>query len=300
MTKNDTIRVLGVPFNGDGTTPAQENPSAALRSAGITDFRSLVHSTVEDLGDMDIPPFSGVRDPHTSILNLAAWKEISIKTAQRVRAALDDRGLLIVLGGDCSILLGVFGAFALAGMRVGLVMLDGHTDYRDPASSVSGEPADLETAVLTGTGPAQLVNLFGKTPLIDPGDVVVCGYREPDMIKDSGIRHFCAGELKQMGPDRLARQELELLGNARQLWFHLDVDVLDPTIMPVCFPEPGGLDYSETSLFLETCMGSGRFMGMSVACYHPKLDPGLRAAGRLAEIVKPAVLTALKSLSHNR
>jgi arginase len=189
--------------------------------------------------------------------------------------------------------LGVFGAFALADMRVGLIMLDGHTDYREPTSSSSGEPADLETAILTGTGPKQLINLFGKAPLIDPHDMVVCGYREPDMIEDSKIRHSSAEELKRIGPDRMAQQELKYLSNTKYLWFHLDVDVLDPEIMPVCFPEPGGLNHDETSLFLENCLSSGRFIGISIACYHPKLNPSLSAASKLVEIVKPAILKGI-------
>jgi arginase len=293
MTKDRIIRVLGVPFNGDGTTPAEENPAAALRLAGITDFRSPLNLKVDDLGDIDIPAFSGVRDPETSVLNINAWKEVSNRTAKRMKSILGDEEFLTVLGGDCSILLGVFGAFALAGIRVGLMMLDGHTDYREPASSSTGEPADLETAILTGTGPKQLINLFGKAPLIYPRDIVVCGYREPDMIKDSKIRHSSAEELKRIGPNCLAQQELEYLSNTKYLWFHLDVDVLDPEIMPVCFPEPGGLNHDETFLFLENCMSSGRFIGISIACYHPKFDPALRAASKLVEIVKPAILIGI-------
>jgi len=293
MTKVRIIRILGVPFNGDGTTPAEENPAGSLRLAGITDFRSPFDLKVEDLGDIEIPSFSGIRDPDTSVLNLNAWKEISHRTAERVKRILNERGFLIVLGGDCSILLGLFGAFVLADMSVGLMMLDGHPDYREPTSSLSGEPADLETAVLTGAGPKQLINMFDKTPLINPDDIVVCGYREPDMIKESMIRHFSAEELKQIGPDRLAQKALEYLSHPKDLWFHLDVDVLDPEIMPVYFPESGGLNYDETFLFLENCMASGRFIGISIACYHPKLDPDLRAASKLAEIVKPAILMGI-------
>jgi arginase len=293
MTKDRIIRVLGVPFNGDGTTPAEENPAAALRLAGITDFRSSLNLKVDDLGDIEIPAFSGVRDLDTSVLNINAWEEVSRRTAKRVKSILGDGEFLIVLGGDCSILLGVFGAFALADIRVGLMMLDGHTDYREPTSSSTGEPADFETAILTGTGPKQLINLFGKAPLISPRDIVVCGYREPDMIKDSGIRHYSAEELKRISPDRLAQQELEYLSNTKHLWFHLDVDVLDPEIMPVFFPELGGLNHDETLLFLENCMISGRFIGISIACYHPKLDPAIRAASKLVEIVKPAILIGI-------
>ena len=293
MTKDKTIRILGVPFNGDGTSPAEENPAAALRLAGITDLRSPLILKVEDLGDVKIPAFSGIRDPDTSVLNCNEWRDISRRTAERMKNILDDTEFLIVLGGDCSILLGVFGAFALADMNVGLMMLDGHTDYRLPTSSSSGEPADLETAILTGIGPKQLINMFGKAPLINPHDIVLCGYREPDMIVDSKIRHFSAEELKQIGPDRLALQELEHLDRPKNLWFHLDVDVLDPKIMPVCFPEPGGLNHDETSLFLENCMTSGRFIGISIACYHPKIDPYLRAASKLAETVRSAIMMGI-------
>jgi arginase len=88
----------------------------------------------------------------------------------------------------------------------------------------------------------------------------------------------------------LAEQELENLSYNKDLWFHLDLDVLDPEIMPVCFPEPGGLNYEETYLFLENCLASGRFIGISIACYHPKLDPDLDAASKLVEVIKPAIL----------
>ena len=74
------------------------------------------------------------------------------------------------------------------------------------------------------------------------------------IIGGSKIRHFSAEELKQIGPDRLARQELERLNRTKDLRFHLDVDVLDPNIMPARFLEPGGLNHDETFLFLESCI----------------------------------------------
>ena len=63
MSKDRIISVLGVPFNGDGTIPSEENPAAALRLAGITDFWPPLSYKVEDLGDMEIPAFSGTEIP---------------------------------------------------------------------------------------------------------------------------------------------------------------------------------------------------------------------------------------------
>ena len=83
-------------------------------------------------------------------------------------AKADENAFTIVLGGDCSILLGIFGGFALQSRQVRLIMLAGHTDYREPATSETGEPADIELAVLTATGPQRVTEFFGKCPLVRP------------------------------------------------------------------------------------------------------------------------------------
>ena len=283
------IGILGIPFNGDGTRPEIENPAAAFRAAGLTRLKIRSGDALLDYGDLLIPVFDGYRDPSTKILNLNAWKEISRYTAKKLLSIQEDADFVIILGGDCSILLGIFGAFRLADKRVGLVILDGHTDYRDPSSSSSGEPADLELAILTGKGPSELTGLFGLPPLLQPADLVVYGYREPDLIAESNIHHYNHQVFRETGADNLAIQALSLLDQVDRLWFHLDVDVLDPTLMPVCFPEPDGLSIDETLAFLSTSIRSKRFIGMSVSCYHPNLDTNLEAASKVVGMLGSAL-----------
>ena len=283
------IGILGIPFNGDGTRPEIENPAAALREAGLKRLEKSGRDTLLDYGDLEIPFFDGHRDPGTRVLNLKAWKEISQRAAKRLLSIQEEVDFTVILGGDCSILLGVFGAFRLAGSRVGLVSLDGHTDYRDPSSSPSGEAADLELAILTGKGPRELTGLFGLPPLLKPEDVVVCGYREPDLIAESNIRHFDRQVFREAGAENLSNRVLALLQHADRLWFHLDVDVLDPTLMPVCFPEPDGLSFEETLAFLLASIRSKRFLGMSVACYQPALDSDREAASKVVNMLGSAL-----------
>jgi arginase len=285
------IGILGIPFNGDGTRPEIENPAAAFREAGLMRLKLRSGDALLDYGDLLIPAFDGLRDPSTNILNLNAWKEIARHTAKRLLSIQEEADFVITLGGDCSILLGIFGAFRLDDKRVGLVILDGHTDYRDPSSSSSGEPADLELAILTGKGPSELTGLFGLPPLLQPADVVVYGYREPDLIAESNILHYDHQVFRETGADNLAIQSLSLLDHVDQLWFHLDVDVLDPTLMPVYFPEPDGLSIDETLAFLSTSIRSKRFMGMSISCYHPNLDSNLEAASRVVDMLGSALLS---------
>ena len=167
------IGILGIPFNGDGTRPEIENPAAAFREAGLTRLKIRSGDALLDYGDLLIPVFDGHRDPSTKILNLNAWKEISRHTAKRLLSIQEEAYFVVILGGDCSILLGVFGAFSLTNKSVGMVFLDGHTDYRDPSFSSSGEPADLELAILTGKGPSELTGLFGLPPLLQSAESIM-------------------------------------------------------------------------------------------------------------------------------
>jgi len=57
----------------------------------------------------------------------------------------------------------------------------------------------------------------------------------------------------------------------------------------VSFPEPDGLSIDETLAFLSTSIRSRRFMGMSVACYHPSLDSDLDAASKVVSMLRSAL-----------
>lgn len=69
------------------------------------------------------------------------------------------------------------------------------------------------------------------------------------------------------------------------VWVHFDVDVLDPELIPVMFPEPGGLTFEEAHEFLSLVWATCRVTGMSIACYHPSLDTDGRAGARLAGLL---------------
>jgi len=263
--------IIGVPFNGDGTRPEQENPSQSLRESGLIDILQSNERTIADLGDLDIPEFAGKRDVETQILNLEAWLQISKAVANMI-SAIDNDALTLVLGGDCSILLGIFGGFAMQGRRVGLVMLDAHTDYREPASSETGEPADIELAVMTGQGPQQVTNYFGTFPLINEKEAIIFGYREPDEIENSNISRFDRITMARMGIMEAVVTGLAGFDENLPVWLHLDVDVLDPSIVPVCYPVPNGLSVDEADQFLRICLETRRVIGMSIGCYHPNLD----------------------------
>jgi arginase len=85
----------------------------------------------------------------------------------------------VVLGGDCSILIGIALALHRRGHH-GLAFLDGHLDYRHPANSdIVGAAAGEDLALVTGLG-GPLAELDGTRPYIRPANTVAIGFRPDD------------------------------------------------------------------------------------------------------------------------
>lgn len=194
----------------------------------------------------------------------------------------------LVLGGDCSILLGF-----LLGLRrrgsFGLVFVDGHRDDQTPGTSVTGGVAGMDLAIATGIGPPELADLYSSGRLVDPEAVAAVGFRYghggPDQssgIRDTGIDLFDLSAVRTIGPADLG-VELTRLLPARELdgvWVHVDVDVLSTEAMPaVDSPQPDGLSFEELRSLLRRLVRRLNVTGIQVTIYDPERDPS-GAAGR--------------------
>ena len=91
----------------------------------------------------------------------------------------------ILLGGDCSILLGSTLALRRRG-RYGLLFIDGHADFYQPEANPNGEAASMDLAFATGHGPELLTNLEGLRPLVRDEDVVAFGFRDAQEQREYG------------------------------------------------------------------------------------------------------------------
>ena len=280
------IEILGTPFNGLGAPPEIENPADGLRQAKLIQLLEPKGHAVTDLGDLSSFQFQEIRDPETGILDFNLWIDLSNDLSRKLVAILDRESFPLLLGGDCSMLVGIFSAFSQRNTEVGLIFLDGHADFHSPETSASGDPADMELAILTGRGPEKIVRIAGKYPLLKDEDVVVYGIRAWDQIAESDIGVYDNKLMAEIGIKGAVEEGLENFTRRNlPLWLHFDVDVLDPELMPVMFPEPEGLTFEEAQEFLSFVWASGRVIGMSLACYHPKLDIGGSAGAQLVTLV---------------
>jgi arginase len=285
--------ILGLFPRGVETLPE------ALRAAGLVEGLEAAEG-----GRVEPPPYDPGRDPATSMLNPAGLAAYSPALADAIGGVLDGGGFPVVLGGDCSVLIGAALALKRRG-RFGLFFLDGHTDFWEPERSLTGEAAELELGIVTGRGPAVVADIEGLAPYLRDDDIVVFGPRDAEELAAVGVRDvaetrmrvFPFDRVRALGATTAAAMALQPgLGLRRQgplaegvagFWIHLDADVLDDASMPaVDYRQPGGLSPAELREVLKLLIRTERAVGITITIYNPLLDPdGTAGRGLVGAVV---------------
>lgn len=245
-------------------------------------------------GRVDPPAYQTTRDPQTRTLNAAALAGWSPRLADAVGSVLDAGEFPVVLGGDCSILLGTTLALKRRG-RYGLLFVDGHADFYQPEANPNGEAASMELAFVTGRGPKLLTDLEGRGPLVRDEDVVAVAFRDVAEQAQYGSQPLAPGihaidlpAFRRAGAKVAAREAVAYLTGAGTAGFfiHLDADSLSDDIMPaVDYRLPDGLSREELTVLLRTALDSGRAVGLEVTIYNPALDPDGSAGRTLTDLL---------------
>lgn len=281
--------LLGSPLDCSATNRGEEQAPSALRSAGL-----VGDGWIEDRGDVHGLLTDPRRDPATGIIAFAQLRRACEQVRDQVRLVLADGLRPLVVGGDCSFLVGALAGARLGVGRLGLGFLDGHLDCLDGTTSPTGECADMDLAISYGHGPAELVDLAGPAPIVSPEDVIAVGYRAADGLEertvDEHVARIEAAELRKRGAAAVGADLADRLGEIGRYWVHLDVDVLDVAVMPaVTYPQGGGVDWEELGRLLQPALTRPGLVGFSVADLVPPLDPGGTQARRLAELLIEAL-----------
>ncbi len=285
-----------------------EAPSTlGLRSTGVEQLPNVLlqHGLVERLsaahgGRVEPPARGGQRDPQTTVLNGNEIAEYTYELADAVGPLLDVGEFPVVLGGDCSIMLGSALALKRRG-RYGLLFIDGQADFFQPEAEPNGEAASMDLAFVTGFGPKSLTHFDGHSPLVQPGDAVAFGFRDAKDQAEYGsqplpaeLLAFDLPTIQRMGIETAAEEAVNHLTRPELdgFWIHVDADCLDDAVMPaVDFRLPGGLSPDELHTVISRALASGRALGIEVTIYNPALDPERRAGKLLADVLVEALST---------
>jgi arginase len=240
------------------------------------------------------------RDPQTLTLNAPGIAEYSVQLADAVTDVVERDEFPVLLGGDCSILLGSTLALRRRG-RYGLLFIDGHADFYQPEANPNGEAASMDLAFATGRGPELLTNLEGLQPLVRDEDVVAFGFRDAQEQREYGSQPLPPAvfaldlqEVRRLGVKQAAQRAIEHLTAADRptqgFFIHLDADVVSDALMPaVDYRTPDGLSWDELRTVLETALASGRAVGIEITIYNPSLDADGSSGRELARTLIAAL-----------
>jgi arginase len=247
---------------------------------------------------LEPPSYDPRRDPETYLLNGPALRDYSLGLAGAVGASLDRGYFPVVLGGDCSILVGCAAALKQRGAH-GLLFIDGHMDFWRADLEPRGEVASMDLAVVTGHGPDIIANLKGLKPYIALSHAVAFGPRDhlydPDFIETPFPASLTRLDIDQIHGMGIAEASARALGIVTApgidgFWIHLDVDALNDEIMPaVDYRMKDGLSWAELGHLLKAALSTGKALGLDITIYNPNLDPGRQAARGLVSCLLEAL-----------
>jgi arginase len=269
-----------------------EDLPAALISAGLAARLHARHA-----GRLNATAYNEVRDKETGFLNPYGTADYSRRLAARIDEVLIQGDFPLVLGGDCSILLGPMLALNRRG-RHGLLFLDGHMDFYDKESNINGEAASSDLALVTGRGPVLLTTYDGRCPLVRDEDVVAFGFRDEQEAQSYGspplptsMKAIGLEEVRRIGVAVATQEALACASGkaTRYFWIHFDVDVLDDTIMSaVDYRLPGGLTWIEIEEVLSVALADPKVVGMEITIFNPRLDADCNARSALVDLLTSA------------
>ncbi|WP_237767426.1 arginase family protein [Serinicoccus sp. CUA-874] len=299
-----SINILGYPSSAAAYCVGVEDAPAALREAGLVAALESAGHQVDDLGDLPVHLWKPDQErPRAQNLDeeVEALRALADTAAPFV--ATDSR--LLVLGGSCTVALGLCAAVADAGIEPHLVYVDRHLDLNTPDSTAEGSLSWMGMAHALGLPGAEesLVRLTDRSPLLAPGHlslgveptVEATGW-ERDQVDHLGIAVTTQAELVA-DPAAAGLASRGALPDGPFV-VHVDVDVLDFLDAPLAENVNGrnsGPTVSQLGQALAALSREPGLIGMSVGQLvpaHASADP--TSLGRFVDALAQAGKTPLE------
>ena len=272
--------MIGVPSSAGAHHAGQERAPAALRAAGLVDRLRAAEVAISDAGDLPVTPFAVDHD-HPGARNMAAVVTVARQAAAAVASQLEAGQLPLVVGGDCTITLGVIAGFRRHHPDVGLVYADGDADLSRPDSGGSGIFDSMGVAHLLGHGAAELAGLDGPPPLLQSSRLAIVGSDSRE-TGDAGRRFLAqAGVSFQEAPALIAdpagaaqRALAAVTPASGPVVVHFDVDMVDSGDLPLGnFPHYGsGVRLDHAVALLRALAAHASFAGLVLTEVNPTHD----------------------------
>lgn len=263
--ESSRIAVLPAPYEhtvsyGGGTA---RGPSAIVHASHFVEFydEELDRELCFETGIVTVPSVAFGRRTNRSALQLLE---------RHVEGLLARGKWVMTLGGEHTISFAPIAAHLRRYPDLSVLQLDAHSDLRDSYQGNIYSHASVMARVCEILEPSRLVQAGIRAQSID----------EARFIRERGVRTFYAHEIRSgRHPDW---QESVLASLSDNVYVSVDVDGLDPSIMPSTgTPEPNGLLWAETVRLLRLVGEQKRIVGCDVVELAPVrgvVHPDLTAA----------------------
>lgn len=254
-------------IGADGCTPYRSvgfycaGGPAAIREAGAAYAANLAHVNF-DLGG---PVFPGEVDA-VDAGDLPQVLDDPVGNRARIFGAvsqvLDRGGVPILLGGDDSLPIPMLEAFGARGKTYTILQIDAHIDWRD---DVNGERLGLSSTMRRASEMAHVERI------IQLGCRGIGSARSSDMqdALDWGVDFVPAGEVARDGVWRA----VDLIPDGSEVIICLDLDALDPSVMPAVIGRTaGGLGYWQVLELVGAVAEKVRIAGFDMVEFMPERD----------------------------
>lgn len=283
------VGILGVPLGfGAGQTGSELGVNAMrltrFRGRSLADHIRTGYEVV-DHGDVAIvQPAAGANGDNPK--HLVEMLASSANIIESVNNLLVNDELPIILGGDHAIAIPTFSAIAAHHKQngegdIGLIWFDAHADINTPETSPSGNIHGMPLAVLLGHGNAELANLCGFAPKLDPKFFAHIGARDVDPgeranIEKLGLRDhfFTMSDIDKRGMAACVEDAVKIASQAPGGYaVTFDIDMIDPRFAPGSGTlVRGGTTYREAHLALEMIAAHGGMRSFEIVEVNPLLD----------------------------
>ncbi len=266
----DQAKVVVFPIPYDGTSTwikgSDKGPEAILEASANMELYDIeTNSEVYTHGIYTVE----------AAKNFSSPESVAREVEERVSQFIADGKFPVLLGGEHSVSIGAFKAFARQINDLSILQLDAHTDLRR-----SYEGSEYNHACV-------MTHAQALTPIVQVG-----------------IRSMCEEETNYIDEDRIfyshiIQQEAFWMQKASDLltdkvYITIDLDVFDPSIMPSTgTPEPDGLFYREVIEFLNLINEEHDIVGFDVV----ELCPN--ATNKAPDFLASKLIYQLLSLKFN-
>ncbi len=289
------IALIGVPSSAGARKVGQEQGPGSLRAAGLPEILKASGYDVIDLGDLPQVTFSpDTSNPRSQ--NLPLVVDVVGRVSEAVESAIAQRARPLVIGGDCTITIGVLAALTKRFDKLGLAYIDGDLDLNTPETTMSGIFDGMVMSHILGRGAKELSHFGTRCPLLAEQNIALFGYSvdaggvdpvEIELLENARMKKYPREDIEAdvQGSAQGALAYLE--DNTEHFLVHFDIDVIDVDDLPaVDVPHKPGLSIEQAQQALGIFLSSPQSAGLVVTEFNAAMDSDGIFARRLNDVIR--------------